>query len=247
MEKTGRNELIDSAKRLLESARKRLEFWDIPAREIERLEKTGQTFKTLTLYSPVTGFVIEKKALLGMEVEPKMELYTIADLSVVWVNADIYEFEIADVHVGMEAKLTLSYYPGKVWNGEVDYVYPYLDTKTRTNKVRFTFSNPTGELKPGMYVNVELEIDKGENLVVSDEAILDAGEEKYVFVAEGNGFFEPRLVVVGEKVGEKRIVIKGLQEGERVVVSGNFLIDSESRLKAALLGIGGKKGGSHGN
>ena len=245
LEATGKRELIESAHRLLSSARNRLRFWDIPEAEIATLERTGQVRRTLTIVSPVTGYVVEKKALLGMEVDPKMELYTIADLSVIWVEADIYEYEIPDVHVGMPARLTLAYYPGRTWEGRVDYIYPYLDVTTRTNKVRFTFPNPTGELRPGMYVNVELVIDKGEQLVVPDEAILDTGTLQYVFVNRGEGFFEPRVVEIGEKVDEDRIVLRGLEEGEEIVVSGNFLIDSESRLKAALTGMTGGHGHDH--
>ena len=247
MERSGRKELMESARRLVESARTRLKFWDITDAEITALEKFGKPRKTLVLNSPVQGYVIAKKALLGMEVHPQMELYTLADLREIWVEADIYEYEIPDVEVGQPAVLTLSYYPGKIWRGKVDYVYPYLDMKTRTNKVRFTFPNPTDELKPGMYVNVELSIDKGKQLVVPDSAVMDTGTQQYVFIARENGYFEPRKVTVGEKVGDRRIIVEGLEKGESVVVSGNFLIDSESRLKAALMGMTGGGGKNHGD
>lgn len=244
-EASGRKELIESTRRLVESARKRLKLWDIQDAEIAHLERVGESKKALVLFSPVQGYVIDKKAFLGIEVHPQMELYTLADLTQVWVEASIYEYEIADVKVGLPAKLTLSYYPGKEWSGKVDYIYPYLDVKTRTNQVRFTFPNPTYELKPGMYVNVELSIDKGQQLVVPDSAVMDTGTQHYVFIARANGYFEPRKVIVGEKMGDRRVIISGLKEGDPVVVSGNFLIDSESRLKAALKGMTGKGGDHH--
>jgi len=227
-------EVASSGDSLLRSTRRRLELWDIKESEIERLEKTGEPIKNLVLYSPISGYVLHKTALEGMYVQPGKELFSITDLSEVWVHADIYEYELPLVEVGQEAALTLSYYPGEVFRGTVDYVYPYLEPATRTVKVRFRFLNPGLKLKLQMYANVRLEVDLGERLAVPEEAILDTGARQIAFLALGDGWYAPRRVQVGLKADGSYEVLGGLEEGDVVVTSGNFMIDSESRLKASI-------------
>jgi Cu(I)/Ag(I) efflux system membrane fusion protein len=236
-------EVAGSGESLLRSTRRRLELWDITEAEIRRLEETGEPKKDLTLYSPISGFVLHKTALEGMYVQPGTELFTIADLSEVWVHADVYEYELPLVAVGQEATLTLSYSPGELFHGRVDYVYPTLDAATRTAKVRFRFPNAGLDLKPQMYANVEIRVDLGERLAVPEEAILDTGRRQVAFIAEGDGWFAPREVKTGQKAEGLVEVLEGLAEGERVVTSGNFMIDSESRLEASITAAAGDDGG----
>ncbi len=224
---------LESAESLVRVSRNRLSLWDLTERQIRELEKRGEPKLYQTIYSPVSGFVLEKTAFRGHRVEPGMTLYKIADLSTVWVHADIYEYELPFIRKGQEATVTLAYYPGEKWQGTVDYIYPYLDTQTRTNKVRFVFSNADLKLKPGMYAHVELKIGLGKVLVVSESAVLHSGTRKLVFVDRGQGLLEPREVTLGVQTDGYFEVIGGLSEGERVVTSGNFLIDSESKLAAA--------------
>jgi len=230
-------EVSKNSSALVKRARQRLELWDIPDAEIRSIEKSGKPRKTLVLRAPVTGFVMHRSATEGMYVKAGQELYKIADLSRVWVQADIYEYELGLVKVGQRAKLTVASYPDKAWYGKAAYVYPYLESQSRTAKVRFEFDNPSLKLKPNMYVNVELAILLGEQLAVPEEAVMDSGKRQIVFVDNGDGYYEPREVKVGHKVDGKVAVTYGLFEGERVVVNGNFMIDSESRLKAALRGM----------
>ncbi len=239
LERSSIGEVAAGASTLLESARRRLRLWDISDKQIEELERSGKITKTLIIYSPIRGYVVEKMAVQGLKVMPGMNLYQIADLSTVWVLADIYEYEIPFVKVGQEATVMLSYYPGEVFKGQVTYIFPYLTPETRTVKVRLELPNPGGKLKPQMYANVDLQSGYGKQLTVPEEAVLDAGEEKVVFVVREGGYFEPRQVEVGAKAQNHFIVLSGLKEGEKIVTSGNFLIDSESRLKSALSGMAG--------
>lgn len=220
---------------LLEAARRRLLLWDITPEQIAELERTGRPTKTLTLVSPIDGFVIDKMAFEGMRVEPSMVLYKIADLSNVWVYADIYEYELPLVRVGQEATVRLSYYPGQTFRGRVIYVYPYLDSKTRTAKVRFELPNTADrKLKPGMFADVELNVPIGRRLAVPQEAILDSGTRQIVFVDEGDGHFKPQEVRLGLKVDNKYEILSGLKPGTRVVASANFFLDSESKLRESM-------------
>jgi len=249
----GRNELSESPFReavtgsesLLQAARKRLELWDISDEQINELEKTGKPTKTLTLYAPTDGFVLSRNSFPKQRVTPEAELYTIADLSTIWVIADIYEYEAPEIKTGQSANITLAYYPGRVFRGRADYIYPQLDATTRTLKVRIEVPNPNLALKPDMYTNVELKIDYGRRLVVPQEAVLDSGSEQTIFIAHEGGYFEPRKVQLGPKVDNTFIVLGGLKAGERVVTSANFLVDSESKLKSAAGGMG-MPGMSHG-
>ena len=226
-------EVAENARSLLEVTRQRFALWDITPDHIEDLERTGMVLRTLPLHAPSSGYVLNMHVREGMHVTPAMDLYTLADLSTVWVLADLYEYEIPLVQVGQEAPITLSYFPGQVFTGKVTYIYPVLEPKTRTVKVRFELPNPGWKLKPGMFANVELQIPRGERLVIPSTAVLDSGTEQLVFVDLGQGMFEPRKVTVGLRTREWYEIQAGIQAGERVVTNGNFLIDSESNLKAA--------------
>ncbi len=230
-------EIAASADSLYEASKKRLELWDIPEEDIRRIHQRGQPSRTLTLYAPVTGFVLARNAFERQRVTPETELYVIADLSTVWVLADVYEYEVPMIRVGQRATMTLPYLPGAVFHGRVAYIYPQVDATTRTVKIRLEFPNPKLTLKPDMYANVEVHVSYGRRLWVPEGAVLDSGEEQIVFVAHTGGYFEPRRVRVGPKVGDRYIILEGLRAGERIVTSGTFLIDSESRLKSALQGI----------
>ena len=222
--------------RFLDASRTRLVYWDFTDEQIAQLETADKIQKTITIFSPASGVVIKKSALKGHFVKAGEHQYEIADLSTVWVDVDIYEYELPWVHKGMPAEMELSYIPGKRYVGEVLFIYPYLDPKTRTARLRLTFSNPGNQLKPGMYANVYLQNTlPGERLVVPQEAVIDSGVRKRVFVSRGKGKFEPRDVTIGAEGNDYEFeVIDGLAEGEEIVLSGQFLFDSESRLKEAI-------------
>ena len=227
-------EVSAGANSLLVATRDRLRLWDIDDAQIHKLEETGKAERTLTLYSPINGFVMSRNAYEQTYVTPETELYDISDLSTIWVYVDIYEYEAPYVHVGQPASMQLSYFPGKTYRGLVTYVYPTLDPKTRTIKVRLEFPNPGFELRPNMYADVELKIDYGTQTLLPSEAILNSGTKQVVFVAKPNGYFEPREIKVGDQFDGQTVVLAGLKPGEQVVSSGNFLVDSESRLGAAM-------------
>jgi Cu(I)/Ag(I) efflux system membrane fusion protein len=235
-------EVAASGNALVESARRRLRLWDISEEQIRELEQTGQVRKSLTLYSPYSGIVLEKMAFKGMRVEPGMALYKLADLSVVWLIADIYEYELPLIRLGQQASINLSYLPGEAFTGKAVFIYPYLDAQTRTARVRFEFANPRGTLKPEMYAGVEITIRLGDKVAVPEGAIIDTGIRKVAIVEKGAGYFEPRDVKLGTKAGDYYEVLDGLKVGERVVTSANFLIDSESKLKEAVGGAGHQHG-----
>jgi Cu(I)/Ag(I) efflux system membrane fusion protein len=230
-------EASQGAESLLQSARERLRLWDISDDQIKKLDETGEVTRTLTFYSQIDGFVLDRKAFPQTNVTPDMELYTVADLSTIWATAEIYEYEVPYVHVGQQAKMEVSYVTGKTYSGRLTYISPTLDPQTRTVKVRLEFANPKFELKPQMFSEVMLKIDYGSQIVVPPDAILDSGEKQTIFVALPNGFFEPREIKIGAKLEDKVIVLSGLKAGESIVTSGNFLIDSESRLKSAMGGM----------
>ncbi len=227
--------IAEGADTLLASTRKRLELFDITPRQIAELERRGSVKKTLTLHSPAKGVVTHKMVQDGMHVQPGMNLYTIADISQVWVYADIYEYELPWLSVGQAAEMTLSYVKGKTFQGNITYIYPFLDKKTRTVKVRMEFDNPDWELKPDMYANVKVQSMVSEaTLVVPVEAVLRSGERDVVIVAREEGKFLPRNVEIGAEGEGHFQVLAGLDEGDRVVTSAQFLIDSESKLKEAI-------------
>mgnify|MGYP000050093879 CR=1 FL=1 len=231
-----RQNAAKGAESLLAASRTRLAYWDLTDEQIARLERTGKIQKTITIFSPASGVVIKKNALEGHYVKAGEHQYEIADLSSVWVDVDIYEYELPWVHKGMAAEMELAYIPGKRYVGEVLFIYPYLDPKTRTARLRLSFPNPDDELKPGMYANVYLENTlPGKHLVIPQEAVIDSGVRKRVFVSKGKGKFEPREVEIGVEGNNYMFeVLDGLSEGERIVVSGQFLLDSESRLQEAI-------------
>ncbi len=231
-------EVASGANSLLEAARRRLELWDITDQQIAEIRSSKKTIKALTLYSPADGFVLARNAYEKQRITPETELYSIADLSTIWAIVDLYEYELHDVRIGQRVLLTLPSFPGRNFVGSVNYIYPQLDNTTRTVRVRAEFPNPDFTLKPDMYANAELKIDYGRRLAVPQEAVLDAGNGQVVFVAHDDGYFEPRKVVLGDRVDNRVIVLNGLAAGERVVTSGNFLVDSESALKAAATGMG---------
>jgi RND family efflux transporter MFP subunit len=230
-------EAAQGADSLLNSARERLRLWDISDDQIKKLDETGEITKTLTFYSPITGFVTDRKAFPQTNVTPDMELYTVSDLSTIWAEAEVYEYEVPYVRVGQQAQMELSYFPGKSYSGRVTYINPAVDPQTRTVKVRLEFPNPNFTLKPQMYANVDLKIDYGNQIVVPQGAVLDSGQREIVFVSRPGGYFEPREIKTGVKLDEKVAVLSGLQPGETFVTSGNFLIDSESRLTNAMGGM----------
>jgi len=236
-------EVAASGNSLAESAKRRLKLWDISDDQIKALEESGQAKKTLTLHSPFSGFVLEKAAYKGMSVMPGMALFKLADLSVVWLIADIYEYELPFIRLGQQASVQLSYIPEETFTGKAIYIYPSLNPETRTAKVRFEFPNPHGKLKPEMYANVEIKVHLGHKLVIPEGAIIDTGLRQMAIIDKGSGYFEPREVKIGTKVDNYYEVIKGLKAGEKVVTSANFLIDSESKLKEAIGGVGSAHAG----
>ncbi len=225
---------------LLEAARKRLELWDITPAQVSAIEREGKARRDLTIYSPVSGVVTERAAYHhGRFVNPEMDLYTIVDLSTLWINGEVYEYELPFVKTGLNADIEFPYDGEKrTLRGKVAYVYPYLEEKTRTAKIRFAFTNPNFVLKPDMFVNVKLKINLGNKLVVPEDAVLDTGTEQYVFVDKGSGYLEPRAVKLGPEAGGFHAVESGLKAGERVVTAANFILDSESRLKGAFANMG---------
>lgn len=227
------SEVGQASKDLLAAARRRLELWDMPAEDIDKLEKTRTPKRAVVINSPRDGVVIQKDILKGMSVNPEMHLYAIADLSNIWVKADIYENDISFVRVGQSANLSIAALPEKILKGVVKFIDPVLDEATRTVKVRFEFDNKEELLKPGMYATIELEIDKGSGLAVPEEAVIDTGKRKIVFISKGEGRFDPREVKLKEKADKFYPVISGLSENELVVTSAQFLLDSESSLKAS--------------
>ena len=222
--------------RLLEASRTRLAYWDLTEAQISALEKSAEIQKAVTIFSPASGVVVKKNALKGHYVKAGEHQYEIADLSTVWVDVEIYEYELPWVHKGMPAEMDLAYIPGQRFIGKVLFIYPYLDPKTRTARLRLAFPNPDEALKPGMYANVYLQSAlPGKRLVVPQEAVIDSGVRQRVFVARGKGTFEAREVTLGVEGNDTLFeVLDGLEEGEQIVVSGQFMLDSESRLKEAI-------------
>lgn len=238
-------EVSRGAKDLLEATRRRFQLWDITEEHIQDLEQTGKVLRTLPLHSPITGTVTRMEARKGTYVSPGTELYMIADLSHIWVFADIYEYELPFIQVGQGATVTLSYDPRTRLHGHVGFIYPTLDPKTRTARVRFELDNPGEKLKPEMYANVELTVSLGTRLAVPRNAILESGQRQVIFIHHGGGKLEWRTVTLGAKTGDYVEVVEGLKEGEHIVTSANFLIDSESQLKAAVESMGGMGGMKH--
>ena len=219
---------------LFDSSKERIQQWNVPEAEIARLESTGQVADALEIDSTVSGYITERNALPNVMVQPETRLYTIADLSTVWVLAQVFQNDLGRVKVGAPASLTVDSYPGRVFRGRVNFIYPDVDMTTRTARVRLVFSNPNLTLSPGMFVNVALDVPLGNQLVIPVSGVLQSGTRQIVFVDKGAGYLEPRELQLGPQAGDQYIVLKGLQAGERIVTSANFLIDSESQLQAAV-------------
>ena len=228
---------------LLDSARTKLKFYDISDAQIAELEKTRTATKTLTVSAPISGFVVEKNVVAGQMVEAGMKLYRLADIGVVWVYAQVYEQDLPAIQLGQEATMTLSYLPDRKFRGRVTYVYPMVDEKTRTARVRMEFHNPGYFLKPGMFATVELVADIAPSvLLVPDSAVLRSGEKNTVFVALPGGKFEAHTVALGQPAQDDMDqVLGGLSEGECVVTSGQFMLDSESQLREAIQKMNGPR------
>lgn len=222
------------ASSLVTAAVERLKQWDIPPREIDQLKSTGQVQHEIEMDSPFSGFVTERNALPNLYVQPETRLYTLADLSTVWVYAQVLETDLGKVRAGEPATVTVDAYPGRNFTGRVQQVLPQVDMNTRTARVRVVLPNSSLKLMPGMFVNVALEVPLGRQLVVPASAVLQPGSREIVFVDHSGGHLEPRDIASGSRAGDDYIVLKGLKAQEKIVTSANFLIDSESQLQAAI-------------
>lgn len=228
---SGAGEAWRNAQATLAAARRRLSYWDITDEQITRLEETGEVTKTLTLVSPVTGIVLEKDVLQGQRVTPGQRLYRIADLSVIWVEGEVFEQDLQFVHAGAQARIEVAAYPGEHLTGRVSFVYPTVDVRSRTNRIRITARNADLRLKPGMFATIFFDAQLGhEVLTVPLEAVVITGERNLVFVRDEDGMLRPREVVLGARAGERVQILRGLADHETIVASANFLVDAESRL-----------------
>lgn len=221
---------------LLTAARRRLELFDVPRSTISRLERTGVAQRTVTLAAPVSGYVTGKEIFEGQQVQPGMDLFTVTDLSRVWVEADFYQYEARALRLGQRVAVALPYAPDDRFTGRINYIYPTLDPQSRTLKVRLEFPNPGLVLKPGMYVDVAPDLETSEGIVIPDSAVIDTGLRQVAFVAK-DGAFQPREVRVGSRADGQALILSGIAAGERVAVRANFLLDSESRLRAAIAAL----------
>jgi Cu(I)/Ag(I) efflux system membrane fusion protein/cobalt-zinc-cadmium efflux system membrane fusion protein len=221
------------AESLSNAAEQRLEQWEVPQSELARLKETGKPITEVTIYSPFSGFITERSALPNLYVEPSTRLYTVADLSHVWVNAQVFQDDISRIKTGDPAAITVDTYPGATFAGRIESILPQVDTATRTVRVRLVIPNPGLKLKPGMFVNVDLKAHLGRQLVIPASAVFQSGTRQLVFLNHGSGNLEPKEVTLGPRVGDDFAVIKGLEANQSVVTSANFLIDSESQLQAA--------------
>jgi Cu(I)/Ag(I) efflux system membrane fusion protein len=236
----------DNTKAIAEAALSRLKNWDISADQLARLQHSGTATRTLTLHAPIGGIVMEKTALEGLHFGAGDMLYRIVDLSTVWLLADLFEQDLAQIRPGQNAKITVQAYPGRVFEGRVAFVYPTVNAQTRTARVRIEVPNPDLMLKTDMYATVEIAapVDRATALAIPDSAVLDTGARQTVLVDRGDGRFEPRAVKLGARADGYAAVIEGLREGEKVVTGANFLIDAESNLRAALQGFTAPEGKS---
>jgi membrane fusion protein, copper/silver efflux system len=223
--------LAQDAQATLSAARQRLLLWDISADQIKTIEDTGKTIRTVTLFSPVSGFITKKMAVAGMKVMPGEKLFDVADLSSLWVIADIYEYELSLIKVGDHAMISIAYLAGRELPSQIDYIYPTISADTRTARVRLKLANPTNQLKLQMFANVEIKINMGRKLMIPESAVIDTGKGMVAYVDLGDGSFEPREIKAGLRTDGSIEVLRGLKEGEKVVSSANFLVDAEAQLK----------------
>ncbi len=216
---------------LFAAARERLRLWDISEEQIQRIEQTGEPVRTLTIYSPVDGHVVQKMAVQGMRVMAGEKLFDVADVASLWVVADIYEADLPLIRPGQEALIALSAQPGRAYRSRVDFINPSLAGETRTAKARFTIADPGEMLKPQMFTDVEIRVDLGRKLAIPDDAVIDTGVRQVVYVDKGDGNFEPREVALGARTEGFREVLRGLKAGEKIAASATFLVDSEAQLR----------------
>jgi Cu(I)/Ag(I) efflux system membrane fusion protein/cobalt-zinc-cadmium efflux system membrane fusion protein len=219
---------------LLDAAQERLRQFGVPAPEITALEQGGKVEREIVVESPASGFIIERNALPNAYVQPETKLYAIADLSTLWVYANVFQEAVGRLKPGDLAQVTVDAYPGRTFSGRVDQILPQVDVATRTVRVRLIFSNPGVVLKPGMYVNVGINVPLGKQLVIPASAVLQSGVRAVAFIDHGDGNLEPREVQIGPQIDDSVVVLKGLRSGDRIVSSANFLVDSEAQLQAAL-------------
>jgi RND family efflux transporter MFP subunit len=225
---------------LITAAEERLRLWDVTDREIQTLEKAGEVKRTISVLSPVSGVITERTAYHhGTFVDPSKDLFTIVDLSRVWILGDVYETDIPFIRTGQPASVELPYSGGgRQMHGRVDFIYPFLDPKSRTVQVRMEFPNPGLLLKPEMFININLTVALGRQVLIPQDAVMNTGTEQYVFIDKRNGYVQPRQVKISAEAGDRVGVLQGLKAGERVVTGANFLVDSESRLKGAFAEMG---------
>ena len=226
---------------IIAASRKRLQLWDLSVAQIEELEQTKNPIQSITIYSPANGVITSRNSFASQRITPETELYAITDLSRVWVMADLFENDIPKIRMGQTALVKMPYAAGGDFAARVDHVLPQVDPQTRTTKVRLEVANAAMKLRPDMFVDVEFTVGGARQLTVPVDAVLNAGSRQTVFVDRGNGYLEPRAVETADQVADRIIITRGLKEGERIVTSANFLIDSESQLKAAATGMSGAK------
>jgi len=225
--------VASGAESLSAAAEQRLEQWEVPQSEIAKLKETGKPVVDLTINSPVTGYITERNALPNMYAEPSTKLYTVADLSHVWVYAQVFQNDVGRVKPGDTAQITVDSYPGRTFSGQIEEILPQVDMATRTVRVRLAMANPGLKLKPGMFVNVDVKNSLGRQLVIPASAVFQSGTRQLVFLDHGNGSLEPKEIAIGPRVGDDFVVLKGLEAHQSIVTSASFLIDSESQLQAA--------------
>jgi RND family efflux transporter MFP subunit len=229
---------------LVKAARMRLELFDLSRPQIEEVERTGNPIRAITLNAPAGGFVAARNAFPNQRVTAETELYMLADLSRVWIMADVFEADLSRIRQGQPATVSLPYENNRSFSARVAYIQPQVDPVTRTLKIRLEAANAGLRLKPDMFVDVTFRISQSAKLTVPSEAVLNAGLRKTVFVDKGDGYLEPRQVETGEAIGDRVEILSGLKAGERIVTSGNFLIDSESQLKSATGGMAAHQHGA---
>lgn len=233
----GMNMAANESGWLLQAAEERIRQFGVPEQVLADLERTGKIRRNVAIESPVSGFITERMALPNAYVQPDTKLYTVADLSSVWIYASVFQEAVGRLRPGNPAQVTVDAYPGRNFYGRIDQILPQVDATTRTVRVRLIFDNPGVMLKPGMYVNVKIHVPLGRRMVVPASAVLESGEQSIAFVDHGHGYLEPRKIRAGLRTGDSVVVLEGLKPGEQVVSSANFLVDSEAQLQAALSGF----------
>lgn len=234
---------VRNAQTLLDASRRRLSYWDISDEQIARIERTGEVTKTLALNAPLDGIVLEKMVVAGQSIMAGMKLYRLADLSTVWIEGAVFEQDLGLVHLGTPVRAEFTAYSGRQFDGRVSFIWPMVDSTSRTVRVRVAFPNRGGLLKPGMYATMYLDAEIGRDVVsVPADAIVQTGERNLAFVVGPSGALEPRDVTIGPRAGERFQVLRGLAPGERIVASANFLVDAESRLGGGGAGTGAMPG-----